>query len=221
MYIYCLGILGTVVDTQPPSFCPHAVWWQHGFAKHAIICLEAFLLNFTGGSSSGKTHTADCCFVSGSYWYTQVASPVTMSRTRGDLPPSNFLSMWVHQSTLSRFRSSLRLWGTQRARFLTPRQSRKMRVRLPDEIFMISCISVYTIFGSFLIRDSTLKTFSRVMVIAIRPQRSSFSNVLTLDMDCLNHLKTVTLGGEWSPRQCFKLWQQSWKDFPGSNHNTS
>ena len=37
-------------------------------------------------------------------------------------PPSNFLSMWVHQSTLPRFCSSLRLWGTQRAqRVLTPR----------------------------------------------------------------------------------------------------
>ena len=80
-------------------------------------------LNFTGGFSSGKTHTSDCCFVSGSYWYTQVSSPVTMSQTRGDLP-SNFLTMWVHQSILSRFCSSLRLWGTQLVqRFLTPRQS--------------------------------------------------------------------------------------------------
>ena len=43
-----------------------------------------------------EDHTADCCFVSGSYWYTQVASPVTMSQTRGGLPLSTFLSMWVH-----------------------------------------------------------------------------------------------------------------------------
>ena len=42
-------------------------------------------------------------------------------------PPSNFLSMWVHQSALPRFCSSLRLWGTHRAqRVLTPRQSRRM-----------------------------------------------------------------------------------------------
>ena len=59
-------------------------------------CLEAllFVSNFTGGLSSGKTHTADCCFVSGSYWYTQVSSPATMSQTRGDLPPSK-LSLHV------------------------------------------------------------------------------------------------------------------------------
>ena len=38
-----------------------------------------FLLNFTGGFSSGKTHTADCCFVSGSNWYTHVSSPGSMS----------------------------------------------------------------------------------------------------------------------------------------------
>ena len=116
------------------------------FAKtHAIICLEAllFLLSFTGRFSSGKTHTADCCFVSGSYWYTQVASPVTMSQTLGDLPPSIFLSMWVHHSTLPRFCSSLKLWSTQRAqRFLTPRQSWWMRVRLPDEIYDILYFSV-------------------------------------------------------------------------------
>ena len=47
--------------------------WPNFAKKDGIICLEAllFLLNFTGGFSSGKTHTADCCFVSGSYWYTQ------------------------------------------------------------------------------------------------------------------------------------------------------
>ena len=184
--------------------------------KHAIICLETllFLLNFTGGISSGKTNTADCCFVSRSCWYTQVSSSVTMSQTRGDLPLSNFLSMWVHQSTLPRFCSSLSLWGTQRAQlFLTPRQSWRMRVRLPDEI-MTSCISTYVILGSFLIRDSTLETFSGVTVVAVRPQRSSSSNVLVPDMNCLNHLKTVALGADWSPKQRFKLWKYSCKDFP-------
>ena len=43
--------------------------WPNFAKKHAIICLEAllFLLNFTGGFSSGKTHTSDCCFVSRAY----------------------------------------------------------------------------------------------------------------------------------------------------------
>ena len=72
-------------------------------------------LNFTSGLSSGKTHTADWYFVSCHYWYSQVVSPVIMSQTQGDLPPSNFLSMWVHQSILPCFCSSLRLLGTQRA----------------------------------------------------------------------------------------------------------
>ena len=119
----------TVVDI--PISCNHlSVLKRYGGSvaefskKHDIICLEAllFLLNFTGGLSSGKTRTTDCCLVSGSYWYTQVSSLVTMSQTRGDLPPSNFLSVWLHQSTLPRFCSSLRLWGTQRVqRFLTLR----------------------------------------------------------------------------------------------------
>ena len=165
--------------------------------RYHLFGSTLFLLNFTGGFSSGKTHTADCCFVSGSYWYTQVASPVTMSQTLEDLPLPNFLSMWLHQSTLPRFCSSLRLWGTNRPRrFFTPRQLRKMRVRLPDEIFMIYCFSAYAILGSFLIRDYTLETFSTVTVVATRPQRSSSSNVLAPDMNCLNHLKTVDLGGE-------------------------
>ena len=45
--------------------------WPNFAKKCAIICLQAllFLLNFTGGFSCGKTHTADCCFVSGSCLY--------------------------------------------------------------------------------------------------------------------------------------------------------
>ena len=105
--------------------------------------------------------------------HTQVSSPVTMSQLRGDLHPSNFLSMWVHQSTPPHFFSSLRLWGTQQAQlFLTPRQLWRMQMRLSDEIFMASGISAYVIFGSFSIRDSTLETFSGVTVVAMRPQRS-------------------------------------------------
>ena len=71
-----------------------------------------------------------------------------------------------------------------------------MRVRLPDEIFMISCISAYVIFGSFFIRDSTLKTFYGVTVGAIQPQRSPSSSVLAPDTNCLNHPKTVVLDGD-------------------------
>ena len=169
--------------------------WSNVAKKYAIICLEAllFLLNFAGRFSSGKTYTADCCLVSGSYWYTPVLSLVTMSKMRGDLPQSNFLS----KSTLPRFCSSLSLWGTQRVqRFLISRQPCRMKVRLSYEIFMISCISSYVTFWSFLIRDSTLGTFSRVTVVAIRLQRSSSSNVLAQDLNCLSHLEIVTLDGD-------------------------
>ena len=96
----------------------------------------------------------------------------------------------------------------------TPRQSRRMRVRLPDEILMTSCISAYVILGSFLTRDSTLQMFSGVTVVAIQPQRSSSSNALVPNMNCLNHLKIVVLGRDWSKKQCFKLWKHSRKDFP-------
>ena len=73
--------------------------WPDWAKKTAIVCVEVLLdlLNFTGGSSPGKTQlspgksqTEDCCSVSGSYWYTKGSLPVTMSLTRSDLPPSNF-----------------------------------------------------------------------------------------------------------------------------------
>ena len=46
-----------------------------------IICLGVLLelSNFTGGLSPGKSQTEDYCLVSGSYWYTKVSLPVTMS----------------------------------------------------------------------------------------------------------------------------------------------
>ena len=42
--------------------------------KIANICLKVLLdlLNFTAGISSGKSKTEDCCWVSGSYWYTRI-----------------------------------------------------------------------------------------------------------------------------------------------------
>ena len=81
---------------------------------------------------------------------------------------------------------------------------------LPHDIH----ISAYVIFGSFLIGDSTLETFSGVTVVAIRPLRLSSSSTLAPDMNGLNHPKTVALGGDWSPKRCFKLWKHSCKDFP-------
>ena len=71
-----------------------------------------------------------------------------------------------------------------------------MRVRLLDEIFVVSCISTYVTIEAFLIRDSILGTFSEVVVVAIRQQWSSSSSVLAPDMNCLNHPKTVALGGD-------------------------
>ena len=68
-----------------------------------------------------------------------------------------------------------------------------MRVRLPDEIFMVSCISAYVMLGSFSIRDPTLETFSEVTVVAIRPQWSSSSNVLAPDNKLSEPLKTVVV----------------------------
>ena len=43
--------------------------WPDLEKKHGTICFATLFdpLNFTGGASPGKTHTADCCFVSGSY----------------------------------------------------------------------------------------------------------------------------------------------------------
>ena len=123
--------LGKLVDIPVSRTCLSVLKRYDG--KVAEFCKETRYHLFGSTSVSfefhrwvliWEAHTANCCFVSGSYWYIQVLSPVTISQTRGDLPPSNFYSMWVHLSTLSRFCSSLKLWGTQRAqRFLTSRQS--------------------------------------------------------------------------------------------------
>ena len=83
---------------------------------------------------------------------------------------------------------------------------------------MISSISVYVTLGSFFIRDSTLETFSGVTVVEIRPQRSSSSNVLAPDMNCLNHLKTVALDRDWSQNRVFNFGTTLEKIFPGSSH---
>ena len=145
--------------------------WPNVAKKRAIICLEILLfpLNFAGRFSSGKP----------------TSLTVALSRDRIGIPRFRLLLRYPKREETflrpmflacgctnppypaSALHSALSLWGTQRVqRFLTPRQSRRMRVRLPDEIFMISCFSEYVIFGFFLIRDSTLEMFSGVTVIA-------------------------------------------------------
>ena len=114
-------------------------------------------------------------------------------------------------------------YGARNGHNISLRQgSREKRAwDFPDEIFMISCISAYVIFGSFLIRTSTLETFSGVMVVAIRTQRSSSSNVLSPDMKCLNHLKIVPLDRDDLQNSVLKFDSTLEKIFPGRSHNTS
>ena len=78
---------------------PHDRIWQRRL-QLSVWKVLLDLFNFTGGLSSRKSQTEDCCLVSGSYWYTEVSLPVTMSQTRSDLPPSNFRSKWRHYFTL-------------------------------------------------------------------------------------------------------------------------
>ena len=58
--------------------------------KHAIICFEVLLprTTFVGFGSSSKTHTVDCCFVSGSYvwWFDPSSPPVTILYTCFEAP---------------------------------------------------------------------------------------------------------------------------------------
>ena len=161
--------------------------WSNFAKKHAIICLEAllFLLNFTGGLLSGKTHIADCYFVSGRIGIRRFCLLLRCPRHK-----KTFLRQIFSVCGCTSPPYPLLLF-TQVMGHPTPRQPWQMQGRLPDEIFMIFCISAYVIFGSFLIRDSTLETFSGVTVVAIRSQRSSSASVLAPDMNCLNHLKTV------------------------------
>ena len=79
--------------------------------KHTTICSATLLdgLGFTG-SSARKIHTPNCCFV---LELLKVLSPVTMSQTQRDCPPSNFFIIRVLCLTLPLFCSSTKLWGTQ------------------------------------------------------------------------------------------------------------
>ena len=67
---------------------------------------HSWLLNFTRESSHWKTHTVDCCFVSGSYWYIHVSSPVRRSHSFLDCASLNFLFINWHQRTQASFDSS-------------------------------------------------------------------------------------------------------------------
>ena len=191
--------------------------WPNFAKKHAIICLEAllFLLNFTGGFSSGKPTPSTVgvvlvypCFV---FCY-----DIPNARRPSSIKFSWHVGAPVHPTPLLLF---IQVMGHPTG---TAFPYAKTVVKNASET-STSCISAHVIVGSFLIRDSTLETFSGVTVVAIWPQRLSSSNVLATDMNCLNHLKTVALNGDWSPKQCLKLWKHSWKVFfsPGSSHNTS
>ena len=81
-----------------------------------LLCL----LTLVGGCSTGKTQTDDWRFVSGSNWYIQVSSPVTMSDTRRVSPLLNLFSISVHHSTLVHLSPSGKWCGTHREEsFLT------------------------------------------------------------------------------------------------------
>ena len=135
--------------------------WPNFAKKHAIICLEAllFLISFTDGFSSRKAHTADCCFISGSYWYTQFRLLLQCPKCEDTFLRQIFLA---HGFTSPPY-PLLLFTQVMEHRTGTTFPYAKAVVRLPHEIFMISCISAYVIFGSFLIRDCTLETFSGVI----------------------------------------------------------
>ena len=149
-----------------PSSCPQEVWWLHG---HHLICNTLRSLR-----SPGKTHTANCCFVSGSYWKIHVSSPVTMSQTRLDRP-SNLFSICAHHSTLPLFCSSVKLSETQRAqRFETQRCSWRILMKSPVHLVSLCYLE------SSLISDFTLTTFSTITAVTGQPQQLSSSNVCRL-----------------------------------------
>jgi len=70
--------------------CPELVM------KEATIFFPTLLARRTlvGGSSLAKHHVADWRFVSGSYWYTHVSSPVTMLKTSLDVPLAKSFSIF-------------------------------------------------------------------------------------------------------------------------------
>ena len=164
--------------------------WPDFPKKTAIICFETLLdlLNFAGRVSPANSHTEDCYFISGSYWYTYVSSPVTMLLTRSDLSPSNFRSILRHHSILALFCSSDSWWCTKRAqRFPTQRWHRKIMSKLPEERFRVSFISSSVIRAFSLIRVLTPFPFPSVVTEICRPQRSLSSNDLLPNWNSLNH----------------------------------
>ncbi len=120
-----------------------AVWPD--LLKKVVTILFAVLrlrLNFTGTCSKGNSQTDDWAFVSGSNWCIQVSSPVTISQTDFDVPPSNFCIIILHQLTRALFCSLVSSWGTHREqRLLTPNRSCKMVIAPADPMPRICSIS--------------------------------------------------------------------------------
>ena len=152
--------------SQPwPSFCPQAVWWQHG---------QILQINMFGSTSvSFESHWSVLIWEDPNCQqllrlgvvlvYPGFVSCYYVPNARR---PSYVKFSW-HAGAPFHL-TPLLLFTQQVQRFLTPRLSWRMWVRLPDEIFTISCISAYIIFWSFLIKDSTPGMSSGVPVVAIR-----------------------------------------------------
>ena len=173
----------TVVDI--PVSCNHL----------SVLEVLLFLLNFTGGFSSGKTHTADCSFVSGSYWYTQVCLLLQSPKREETFLRQIFLACGCTSPPYPASTLHSDYWAPNGHNVSLRQGSREEREW--DFPMKSSWYPVFqrVIFGSLLIRDSTIEALSGVTVVAIWPQRSSSSNVLAPDMNCLNRLKTVALDG--------------------------
>jgi len=169
---------------------------------------------FFGRGDEGPFYCDDCCFVCGSYPYTQDSSPVTMflwnctsSHERSNKSPA---IVW----RCSRW-SSVSKRGTNFAhtRFMC-RSSVKIASHEPTEILQTSAISRTV--SLLLLRTIvlTLAIISSFLDVYGRPERGSLSTEVLPSLNRRNHSNTCVRSIASSPYACCNNWYVSVAVFP-------
>ena len=167
--------------------CSQQVWWLHSQINKRSMPPPLFFfffwggcffatffdhLNFTDGASLGKTHSVDCCFLSGSHWR------ISTVRHQLQCPRCDYTVLhWISSAfvcTIFNPTSLLLLSKVVRNRLSAMFQdtdiiSWRKLFKFPDKMPSASCISPHVKLGCFLISDFTLTTCSTIMAVTRQP----------------------------------------------------
>ena len=179
----------------------------------ATISLLVLLdrLNFGGWVSPGKSQTNDWAFVSGSKWYTQISSYLTIFYIEFGRSLPYFSSMVKHHCTLPTFCSSVSWCGTHLAhRLWTASWWCRISFKADMPIPSMSWRSLQVIRASSLISSLTRAAFSWVAAETGWPQKLSSLKWLPPNSNSQNHLLTVDFLGAMNQKASDKFLWDTW-----------